>query len=101
MGHHDIDGVPSPAVKASSDGLARTRTDVNFSYLSFGFESASGKNQNAINIQCAVDLSITQRPMTGGSPCLRGPSYWCASPENASECFLDPETCRSKYGATW
>ena len=52
------DGVPSPDVKASSDGSALTGQSVNFSYLSFGFESASGTNQNAINIQCAVDLFI-------------------------------------------
>merc|ERR1712176_1398736 len=54
------DGVPSPDVHASSDGSAQTGQSVNFSYLSFGFESETGTNQNELNIECAVDLFITQ-----------------------------------------
>merc|ERR1712003_160200 len=84
-------GVPNPDVKASSDGTAQSGQSVNFSYLSFGFESVSGTNQNAINIQCAVDLFITPQPqkpefIVGANPCTWGPSYWCASAENAAEC---------------
>ena len=51
-------GVPSPDVRASSDGSAETGQSVNFSYLSFGFESDTGSNQNEINIECAVDLFV-------------------------------------------
>jgi len=60
MSYAVIDGgVPSPDVKASSEGNAQTGQSLNFSYLSFGFESATGTNQNEINIQCAVELSIS------------------------------------------
>ena len=52
-------GVPSADVHASSDGSAETGQSVNFSYLSFGFETDTGSNQNEINIECAVDLFIT------------------------------------------
>ena len=51
-------GVPKRSVKAKSDGSAVTGQSVNFSYLSFGFASATGTNQNEINIQCAVDLFV-------------------------------------------
>merc|ERR1712174_36476 len=51
-------GVPKRSVKAKSDGSAVTGQSVNFSYLSFGFASVTGTNQNEINIQCAVDLFI-------------------------------------------
>merc|ERR1719461_1317640 len=64
------DGVPSPDVHASSDGSAQTGQSVNFSYLSFGFESETGTNQNEINIECAVDLFVTyvEEPTTTTSP---------------------------------
>ena len=105
MSYAVIDGgVPSPDVKASSEGNAQTGQSLNFSYLSFGFESATGTNQNEINIQCAVELSITpERPelIVGGHPCTWGPSYWCASAENAAECALPPGYCQDQYGATW
>ena len=51
-------GVPRRSVKAKSDGSAVTGQSVNFSYLSFGFASVTGTNQNEINIQCAVDLFV-------------------------------------------
>ena len=51
-------GVPKRSVKAKSDGSAVTGQSVNFSYLSFGFASVTGTNQNEINIQCAVDLFV-------------------------------------------
>merc|ERR1712115_85255 len=52
-------GVPSADVHASSDGSAETGQSVNFSYLSFGFESDTGTNQNDLNIECAVNLFIS------------------------------------------
>merc|ERR1712174_89047 len=82
-------GVPNSDVRASSDGSAETGQSVNFSYLSFGFESETGTNQNEINIQCAVDVFITpERPMVGGNPCLAGPAYFCA---HAEECGLNAD----------
>ena len=51
-------GVPRRSVKAKSDRSAVTGQSVNFSYLSFGFASVTGTNQNEINIQCAVDLFV-------------------------------------------
>merc|ERR1712176_330786 len=82
-------GVPSPDVHASSDGSAQTGQSVNFSYLSFGFESETGTNQNELNIECAVDVFITpERPMVGGNPCLAGPAYFCA---HAEECGLNAD----------
>merc|ERR1712113_176436 len=83
------DGVPSPDVHASSDGSAETGQSVNFSYLSFGFESETGTNQNELNIECAVDIFITpERPLVGSNPCTWGPSYWCSHQE---ECGLSAE----------
>jgi len=51
-------GTPNSAVSASSDGSASTGTSLNFSYLSFGFEANTGTNQNAIDIQCAIEVYI-------------------------------------------
>merc|ERR1711937_650176 len=90
-------GVPSADVHASSDGSAETGQSVNFSYLSFGFETDTGSNQNEINIECAVDLFVTpERPMVGGNPCLAGPAYFCA---HAEECGLNaddmPPVCQN------
>ena len=43
MSYAVIDGgVPNSDAKASSDGSALTRQSVNFSYVSFGFASATG-----------------------------------------------------------
>merc|ERR1712113_113290 len=53
------DGVPNSAVKATSEGSALTGQSLAFSYLSFGFESETGTNQNDLNIECAVDLFIS------------------------------------------
>jgi len=83
------DGVPSSDVHASSDGSAETGQSVNFSYLSFGFESETGTNQNELNIECAVDIFITpERPLVGSNPCTWGPSYWC---DHQEECGLSAE----------
>merc|ERR1712176_1088863 len=51
-------GKPKRRVKATSEGSAMTGQSVAFSYLSFGFESHTGSNQNEINIECAVDLFV-------------------------------------------
>eukprot|EP00123_Amoebidium_parasiticum_P013673 comp22091_c0_seq1/m.32214 comp22091_c0_seq1/g.32214 ORF comp22091_c0_seq1/g.32214 comp22091_c0_seq1/m.32214 type:complete len:389 (-) comp22091_c0_seq1:398-1564(-) len=37
-------------------------------------------------------------PMVGGDPCTWGPSYWCASNENAKKCNFDTAEC-AKYCA--
>merc|ERR1712176_1272563 len=76
-------GVPSQDVHASSDGTALTGQSVNFSYLSFGFESDSGTNQNEINIQCAVDLFIPVEETTTEST-TTSTSYY----ETLSEPYL-------------
>merc|ERR1712157_46541 len=76
-------GVPSADVKASSDGSALTGQSVAFSYLSFGFESSTGTNQNEINIQCAVDLFIPVEETTTEST-TTSTSYY----ETLSEPYL-------------
>ena len=53
------DGVPNSDLKATSEGSALTGQSVAFSYLSFGFESETGTNQNELEIECAVDLFIS------------------------------------------
>ena len=52
-------GVPDTMVNAQSDGSAETGQNVNFSYWSFGFETATGTDQNELKIQCEVNLKIT------------------------------------------
>lgn len=45
------------------------------------------------------NVVITQSPETftpllGSNKCTWGPSYWCASPENALECDFDYSECK-------
>ena len=51
--------VPDTTVNAISDGSAETGQNVNFSYWSFGFETATGTDQNQLNIECAIQLKLT------------------------------------------
>ena len=51
--------VPDTTVNAISDGSAETGQNVNFSYWSFGFETATGTDQNQLNIECAIELKLT------------------------------------------
>ncbi|KNC82473.1 hypothetical protein SARC_05243 [Sphaeroforma arctica JP610] len=52
---------------------------------------------------CTDDMLEPQpeeSPLIGADPCTWGPSYWCSSEENASECgFNNPESECQKYCA--
>jgi len=50
--------MPNSAVSAISAGIAPTGYNLNFSYLSFGFEDTTGTNQNELDIQCAIRVFI-------------------------------------------
>merc|ERR1739845_130183 len=80
-------GVPNSDVRASSDGSAETGQSLNFSYLSFGFESDTGTNQNEINIQCAVDIFIPVEETTTESTTSSTSYYY--------------RLCRHCYFAIW
>lgn len=46
-----------------------------------------------------TNIVITQptetfNPLLGSDKCTWGPSYWCASPENALECNFDYNECK-------
>lgn len=43
----------------TGDNNAATGSDILFNYLSFGFEDNTGKNQNSVNIECSVKLSVS------------------------------------------
>merc|ERR1712003_149006 len=87
-------GVPNSDVRASSDGSAETGQSVNFSYLSFGFESETGTNQNEINIECAVDLFVSIEETTTTTTTTTDPpttySEWKTHDIEYNPCNHDP-----------
>ena len=55
-------GVPDFAtVQAESDGQSVTGNNIDFSWMSFGFSSNPGDNQNKLTIQCNVAVSLTTK----------------------------------------
>merc|ERR1712176_142286 len=82
-------GVPNPDLKASSEGSASTGKSVAFSYLSFGFESETGTNQNELEIECAVDLFVGPCEVgfeQVGNNCFKFNSNLDQKPEHKQAC---------------
>lgn len=52
------------------------------------------------NIDFYEDTQQQQPPLVGGNPCTWGPSYWCASEKNATDCGLDFNKDCAKYNMT-
>lgn len=53
------------------------------------------KYDNTMSITQDASQSITSvtQPIIGGNKCTWGPSYWCASPENAKACDFPWNDC--------
>lgn len=54
---------------------------------------------NLTTIAFAQPTIVEPLEPLGSNKCTWGPSYWCASPENALECNFDYSECK-KYTTT-